>query len=430
VEAGGTQPCPNCGASLPVVPPYLTWCHQCGWNVKAAPRPPLPAGRFDRLYEEAGRRVGQRLERELAAAETLEPRLTPSKALAYAIAAGVHLSTLLLVAGGVVLIALFPTKIFAIAAGALMIAVAVLVRPRFGKVPDEDLVSRDEAPTLFRLFDRVAEAVGTKTVDVLVVDDLYNAAWAILGVRRKRVLRLGLPLIAALEPQERVGVVAHELAHARNGDSSRGLFVGSAIRGLANWYIVLSPHRTTGVNQPLSTPIGLAEKVANVFLWLLSRPPLLLFRVEVELLLQDGRRAEYLADAIAARVAGSDAVVGTHEKLLLESSFEQVVRQFAHPSNRGNESAVFDVVRAHLDAVPPRERERRRRVALLEDSSLGATHPPTGQRIRLLEQRPAHRAQVTLTAAESDEIDRELSGLRQRLGRRLVENQRARLYQR
>jgi hypothetical protein len=104
VEAGGTQPCPNCGASLPVVPPYLTWCHQCGWNVKAAPRPPLPAGRFDRLYEEAGRRVGQRLERELAAAETLEPRLTPSKALAYAIAAGVHLSTLLLVAGGVVLI--------------------------------------------------------------------------------------------------------------------------------------------------------------------------------------------------------------------------------------------------------------------------------------------------------------------------------------
>ena len=430
MEAGGTQPCPNCGASLPVVPPYLTWCHQCGWNVKAAPRPPLPAGRFDRLYEEAGRRVGQRLERELAAAETLEPRLTPSKALAYAIAAGVHLSTLLLVAGGVVLIALFPTKIFAIAAGALMIAVAVLVRPRFGRVPDEDIVSRDAAPTLFRLFDRVAEAVGTKTVDILVVDDLYNAAWAILGVRRKRVLRVGLPLIAALEPQERVGVVAHELAHARNGDSSRGLFVGSAIRGLAHWYVVLAPHRTTGVNQPLYAPIGLAEKVANVFLWFLSRPPLLLFRVEVELLLQDGRRAEYLADAIAARVAGSEAVVATHEKLLLESSFEQVVRQFSRPSNHGNESAVFDVVRSHLDAVPPRERERRRRVALLEDSTLGATHPPTGQRIRLLEQRPVHRAQVALTAAESDEIDRELSGLRQRLGRRLVENQRARLYQR
>lgn len=429
MEAGGTQPCPSCGATLPVVPPYLTWCHECGWNIKAAPRP-LPTGRFDRLYEEAGRRAGHRLARELAAAEKLEPRLTPTKALAYAIAACVHLLTLLLLVGGVVLIALFPGKIFAIAAGVLMIAVAVLVRPRFGKVPDEDLVARETAPTLFRLFDRVAEAVETKTVDVLVVDDEYNAAWAILGVRRKRVLRLGLPLLAALEPQERVAVVAHELAHARNGDSSRGLFIGSAIRGLAQWYVVLSPHRMTGIGSTMDTPIGLAERVANVFLWLFSRPPLLVFRLEVSLLLQDARRAEYLADAIAARVAGTDAVVETHEKLLLESSFEHAVRQFAHPSNRGNESAVFDAVRSHLDAVPPRERERRRQVAMLEASSLGATHPPTGQRIRLLEERPVRSAQVTLTAADSDEIDRELSGLRASLGRRLVENQRSLLYQR
>jgi Zn-dependent protease with chaperone function len=429
VETGGTQPCPSCGATLPVVPPYLTWCHECGWNLKAAPRP-LPTGRFDRMYEEAGRRAGRRLARELAAADKLEPRLTTSKALAYAIAAAVHLATLLLLVGGGVLIALFPSKIFAVAAGVLMIAVAVLVRPRFGKVPDEDLVSRSQAPTLFRLCDRVAAEVGTKTVDVLVVDDDYNAAWAILGLRRKRVLRLGLPLIAVLEPQDRAGVVAHELAHARNGDSSRGLFVGSAIRGLAHWYVILSPHRTSGVGTAMYAPIGLAERVANVFLWLLSRPPLLLFRLEVTLLLQDSRRAEYLADALAAQVAGTDAVVATHEKLLLEGSFEQAVRRFAQPSSRGNEAEVFDAVRAELDAVPQRERDRRRRVALLEASRLGATHPPTGQRIRLLEQRPAQPARVTLTAAESDEIDRELSGLRASLGRRLVENQRSRLYQR
>jgi heat shock protein HtpX len=425
----GTRPCPNCGTTLPVVTPYLPWCHECGWNITAPPQP-LPTGRFDRLYEQVGRRTGERLERQLTGRESLEPHLTWSKGAAYAIAAAVHLFTLILFAGGIVLIALFPTKIFGVAAGALMIALALLVRPRFGKVPDEDLVPRSQTPTLFRLVDSVAEAIGTGTADLLVIDDEYNAAWAILGWRRRRVLRLGLPLVAALEPQERVGVVAHELAHAKNGDSSRGLFVGSAVRGLAHWYIVLAPHETSGIGSAMYTPFGLAERVANVFLWLLSRFPLLLFRLEVTLLLQDSRRAEYLADAIAARVAGSDAVVATHEKLLLASSFEQVARQFAHPSNRGNEAAVFDAVRAHLDAVPTREKERRRRVAMLEASTLGATHPPTGHRIRLLEQRPVRAAQVTLTSGQSDEIDRELAGLRASLGRRLVENQRSLLYQR
>jgi Zn-dependent protease with chaperone function len=428
VSSQATEPCPSCGASLPVVQPYITWCDQCGWNI-TAPERPFPAGRFDRLYEQAGRRGGERMERELTAADELEPELTAGKAFAYVIAAGVHLLTLVLLAGGVLLIALFPTKIFAVAAGVLMIGVALVVRPRFGKVPDEDLVARAEAPALYRLIDQVADAADTKTADLLVVDEEYNAGWAILSLRRRRVLDLGLPLLSALEPQERVALVAHEVAHARNGDASRGLFVGSAVRGLAQWYFVLAPHRArSSYDQPLGTNVRLAEHVANGMLWLLSRPPLLLFRLEVMLLLQDSRRAEYLADAIAAREAGSDAVVAVHEKLLLEGSFQQLVRQYAHPSAPADD--LFTAIRPTLAAVPGRERERRRRVAQLEASSLGSTHPPTGQRIRLLEQRPVRVAKVVLTSADSDDIDRELARLRPPLQRRLVENHRASLYRR
>ena len=431
MATGTTQPCPTCGATLPVVQPYTTWCHECGWNLVAPPQP-LPSGRFERLYEQAGRRAGERLERELSAATDLEPRLTAGKTLAYALAAAVHLVTLGLLAGGIVLIALKPTWIFADVVGALMMAVALLVRPRFGKAPDEDIATRTDAPALFRLIDKVAAAEGTKTADVLVVDDAYNASWVIVGLRRVRVLTVGLPLLSALDPQERVGLIAHEFAHARNGDSSRGLFVGSAIRGLARWYHLLAPHHMGG---PFDVGWGLgdlraAEYITNAILWVLSRPPLLLFYVEVTLLLQDSRRAEYLADAIAASTAGSDAVVAIHEKLLLESSFEQVVRQYAHPSTRAEAGEVFDSIRSQLAAVPERERERRRRVAMLAVSSLGATHPPTGHRIRVLEERPIHAAKVVLTNAESEEIDRELGRLRRPLGRRLIENQRARLYRR
>lgn len=433
MSAEQTQPCPNCGATLPVVHPYITWCHECGWNI-VAPTPPLPTSRFERLYEQAGRKAGERLRQELAAAPNLEPRLTAGKALAYAIAGGVHLITLGLIAGGVVLIALKPTWVFAIVVGVFMIGIALLVRPRFGKVPDEDVVARSEAPKLFALIDKVADAEQTKTADVLVVDDEYNASWAILGLRRARVLTIGLPLLSALEAQERVALVAHELAHARNGDSSRGLFVGTAIRGLARWYQVLAPHYMGGPFDvgwsPFAQEMRLAEYVTNAVLWVLSRPPLLLFYVEVNLLLQDSRRAEYLADSIAASTASSDAVVALHEKLLLESSFEQVVRQYAHPSARPDMGELFATIRTQLAAVPGRERERRRQVAMLGVSSLGATHPPTGHRIRLLEERPVQSAKVVLTSAESDEIDQELARLRSSLGRRLVENQRARLYYR
>ena len=35
-------------------------------------------------------------------------------------------------------------------------------------------------------------------------------------------MRLGLPLVSVLEPQERVALIAHEIAHDVNGDPARG----------------------------------------------------------------------------------------------------------------------------------------------------------------------------------------------------------------
>src|SRR6266702_8615590 len=119
--------------------------------------------------------------------------------------------------------------------------------------------TREEAPLLFRLIDKVAAAADTKTADQLVVDDEFNASWAILGLRRKRVLTLGMPLFMALDDQERVSLLAHELAHARNGDASRGLFMFSAIRGLMGWYIVLAPHYVRSAPDVMGAPMRLAE---------------------------------------------------------------------------------------------------------------------------------------------------------------------------
>lgn len=78
---------------------YETWCHECGWNIVApAPRRPVRS-RVDRIYAAAGRRLGERLEGELLAADELAPRLTPAKAAAYAVALGVHALTAALAGG-------------------------------------------------------------------------------------------------------------------------------------------------------------------------------------------------------------------------------------------------------------------------------------------------------------------------------------------
>jgi len=416
-----TTPCPKCGTTLPVLRGYPTWCHECGWNVTAPPDG-QPRTRVERLSAAAGQRMGRRLAAEVASVERLKPRLTTDKFLAFCIAAGVHLLTALIFVAGVLSIAFFPTNAVAIVVGAFLIAVAIVIRPRFAKPPEEDLVIRTEAQTLWGLVDEVAASLSTPPPQLLVVDHQFNAYWSVSGIRRRRVLGLGLPLLSALEPQERVGLVAHELAHARNGDASRGIFVGSAVGGLAHLYYLLAPER-------YSQGLGIAEHIANGILWLLSRPAYWLLHLEYHLLLHDTQRAEYLADALAARVAGTEAVVLLHEKMLLEPSFRTVVKEHAHPGT-APDADLFEATKQRFASVPGRERERRRRVAMLEESRLSTTHPPTGMRITLLEQRPRLRPEVTLDRERSEQIDAELRRLRPLLGERLVELHRASLYHR
>jgi Zn-dependent protease with chaperone function len=421
VQSASLRTCPSCGTELPVHDGYLTWCHRCNWNVTAPPRD-APGGPLNRLYAAAGRQLGDRLARELLAARELEPRLTKAKLAAYVVAGLVYAFVLSLVLGAALLLAVAPTNPAAIVAAIVFLGTAFLMRPRLGKPPTKNLVGREEAPILYETIDAVAVALETRTVTVVRIDHRYNASFAVLGGRRRHVLTLGLPLLAALEGQERVELIAHELAHGRNGDSMRGLFVGSAVNGLVELYDLLEPDPWAGEGY---SELAFVERIANVGLYLLSRPVRWLLLFELHLLLQDSQRAEYLADALAARVAGTKAAVSSQEKLLLDSSFEQIVREHAHP---GVEGDVFDKIHGRLAAVPERERERRRRVARLEETRLDATHPPTGLRIRMLEERPLREPAVVLDVARSAAIDRELERFRTAFQERLVEDYRDLLY--
>jgi Zn-dependent protease with chaperone function len=422
------QACPHCNTQVPVHAGYVTWCHSCGWNIATVPTTgQLPIGRLGRLYAGVGRRVGDRLAVELRTRESLEPSLTPSKVIAYVIAAGVYITALAFAAGGTALLVLgFPNP-FAIVVAVVLLAFAILMRPRFGKPPDEDLITREEAPRLHRVIDDVASALDTPSINLLQIESSFNASWATVGVRRRRVLALGLPLMTALEPQERVALIAHELAHARNGDSTRSFFMGSAIRALDELYGLLAPNEH--LYEVENPDLGPIERLANWGLWLISRPILGILLVQLHLVMRDSQRAEYLADALALKVAGKEAAVSLQEKILLEPTFQAVVQHAARPGKDG-EADVFDDLAAAVLAVPPRERERRRRVARLEESRLSDTHPPTGKRIELMESRPSDEPLVALDEEGSRAIDAELASRRQAAHRDLVDDYRDSLYAR
>ena len=408
--------CPTCGTAIPVNEAYLTWCHECGWNLEA-PDPSPPKTRLDALYAKAGVRLDARLVERLARTGQLSPRLTPSRIAAYAIAAGVHLVSLAVLATLVLATLYAIHHLWAFAVVLLLAGVGFVLRPRPERPRSKGLVPRNDATTLYAVCDEVASALKTAPIDVLVIDERFNAEWAILGWRRRRTLTLGLPLLALLPPQPRVALIAHELAHARNGDSTRGFFVGSALNALADWCVMLGPQEdgivTTG-----------AEPFVNGVLWLVSRPIWWLLLLELHLLQRDSQRAEYLADLLAAEVAGADAVVELHERLLLETTFLGVVRQTLH----GSAEELLAEARATVDAVPERERERRRRAARLETARLQSSHPPTGSRIDLVQRRGNEHPALVLSEERSAAIDAELRPIGKAVERALVDGYRASLY--
>lgn len=400
---------------------FVDWCEACSWNLSAS-EPDAPSGRIERLYERAGARMGDRLARQLLAADSLEPRLTPAKLAAYAIAAVVHVLPLLFLVVGVALPVLAFPNVAAIVASVILLGLAWLMRPRLGEEPDEDVVTRVEAPELYRLADDVARALDTPTIDTLVIDHDFNATWSIVGVRRRRVLTLGLPLMEALEPQSKVALLGHELGHGRNGDVRRGFFVGSAVNALAELYYVFAPYDLPDF---MGGDFGAVERAINFLFRVLSKPIWWLLNLELHLLLRDSQRAEYYADALEADVAGTDAAIALAEALLLYSTVNAAVQRAAHAS-RGAD--LFAELHTAISAVPERERERRRRVARLEPARLNASHPPTALRIELLEGRPHRDPRVVLEGDRAAAVDAELARYHRRVQQRLLDEHRDRLY--
>lgn len=335
----------------------------------------------------------------------------PATLAAYLLASLVYVLDFGLLAGGALLLVNIGTVgLTGAALGLVALLVGWAMRPRMPEL-DATVHGRTELPRLFALLDRAAAALGTAPPDGVVVEPEYNAAFAVVGWRRRRILFIGLPYWLVLDPQERVSLLGHELGHAVNGDARRGTFVGGAIGSLAALFEMLEPDELLpseeGVWGYFQAPFRLVQlAIARFVLLVLFLLLLLGFR--------DGQRAEYYADALRVRLGGRRAALSELEKTHAAGSVARMtwVGETADP--------IGQIV-AKVRTMPERERERIRRLERLEGSRLDATHPPTLYRIEVIEAQPDPSPLLVLSHGESTAIDAELERFREPMGRRLVD---------
>ncbi|MFG3156980.1 M48 family metallopeptidase [Streptomyces sp. NPDC048219] len=414
-----TQPCPDCGTQIRGDSRFTLWCAACDWNVDPG-RPQPDTGRLERAARALARRHGEQLLTEMLSRLDARPRRDASAVAATMLALSVHGITLALAISGIWCLVAGWGGI-GMVAGLVLVALAWLLAPRVGRMPDDrPVLLRADAPELFALVDEVAGAVGTRSVDAITVDGSINAAVTTYGLRGRRLLMLGMPLWEVLTPEERIALLGHELAHYANGDMRNGLVVGTAVRTLSVWHHIL---------QPLPHPTGL-EIIVNA-LYVLPRLLIAgLLVLLVRLTSRAGVRAEYLADRLAARTASTPAAVGLMDRLLITDSLDVRLRTEANRAALGGPGStrkatdradeLWGMLTAYAASIPEHEYERQRRAGARRGHQVDTTHPPTHLRRACLLAGQPHTATVTPQAHQSELIATELAAARTQVARRLL----------
>jgi Zn-dependent protease with chaperone function len=383
---------------------------------------PSPGTAFARVYTKLGERTGRKLYEKMVAAQTLKPRVTVAWVAALAVALVIHGGTLAILAAAIWMLATQTPFIGAFIVGGILLLLAYELRPKLGTAP-APVLKRTDAPTLYAFVDRVSQGLKAPKIEGIVLTTQMNAAVSRAGLRRRPYLLLGLPLLLALDPQERVALLGHELGHLVNHDPRRGLIVGSALQTMVSWgYLFKQQHQTyvmkwsrglTGIGA------GIAIAVGEVFMYVAQA----IASVLIHLIWHESQRAEYLADYRAGGLAGSRDARTMLTKLTYGVLLQGTVARACNQSQTG-----VDVLPEFRTEIATRQAE----VLLTETGDgkifrLDSTHPPLNYRIAFQEARP-QTATLMLTFGDSEAIDSELAPMVPAVGKMLVDNYHNRLY--
>lgn len=399
--------CPRCSAGVAKVGRGDPWCPECEWNLDAFPASPgRKVSRRERREHQRAFRLDRQMFEQLRSMPPGPPKRTSAGLFLILVSVALYVLDLGLVVGGVWLVinGFFVWKLL----GVLLVLLGLELRPRVPKGTDDPLgtVTPDAVPELFSLVREVCGAAAGPVVETIIVTPEFNAACRRVGLRRRPELSIGLPLWASLEPQSRVALLGHEVGHLVNGDPEHGSFIQPVFTTFAVLARVSQPDRLT-----MSAPGGslvtllssiLAQVLFRPISWGAKRIHFWLFSIAA----RDHQRAEYYADAISARLAGSDAAQGLFRRLVRAHVAYGAIQRVALDSADPHlwRAAVVQALDDSAHDEPLREQLSRR-----NEASPYAGHPPSGYRAQLLREWPNMEAQLVLSPSRSDLIDQQLA---------------------
>ena len=149
---------------------------------------------------------------------------------------------------------------------------------------DQPLLARTDLPETFEILDTLCRAAGTAPLDAVMILPEVNAfAMQEEAGEQRRVLGLGAPLLILMEPERALAVIAHEIAHFAQEDTTENRLADRALGAYAFIGEMIDNHG-------LLAPVG----------WLLSLSGRALHAVHAK----SSRANEFAADAFAAALVG------------------------------------------------------------------------------------------------------------------------------
>lgn len=348
----------------------------------------------------------QQLFEHMINANSLKPTFTVAKLIALMIALIIHGITLSFAVGTLYfLVAMLGALAHHYTGYAFVLFIVTLLlgaltwglRPRVNRVPKQ-ILSRTDFPTLYWFTDTIAGLLNARYIDGVIISSLYTANYGRYGFKQKTLLHIGMPLWTTLNDQEKVALVAHEIAHFVNGDFSHNFIVGSAFRSLKVWYEILSA-------------VAKAPSFLPIFLVPISLLCRLGLTLTLRLMFHESRRAEYLADLLAAQVSGTESVISLLTKLQFQLDYEPYLLSMR--CAKIDPYTLFEGFRGYIQerlANPTSLAELDRKTKIY-DEIYSETHPPTAYRKQFLESHRIANAQFVLTSDASMHLLAELANV-------------------
>ncbi|MFK0251179.1 M48 family metallopeptidase [Amycolatopsis azurea] len=246
------------------------------------------------------------------------------------------------------------------------------------RATDDDIpgveVTPEDQPSLWALVRELADEAGTRPPDEIHLDADVNAAvtertsWLGLRVLRRRMI-IGVPLIMGLRQDQFRAVLAHELGHYSNKDTR---FSALTYRGRKSIARVVN-----GLGRE-----GYFERFVG---WLFKQYAKLYFMVSMSVC----RNQELAADAVSARLAGTDAAASALREIeALAVTWRFFMNNYAAIGwdagylpdrfGEGYRALLTDPTRAE-------QMEEMRQNPPEEKTSRWDTHPATRDRVATLE---------------------------------------------